>query len=50
MQARHVELEHLLLFCVEVFSFETVGVASAASDFEDFVEAPAETKNHSPLG
>jgi hypothetical protein len=46
---RHVELKNLFLFCVKVFALETVVVASATSDFEDFVEASAVTKNHSAL-
>ena len=48
-QARHIELKNPILLCVKVFSFETVVVASAASDFEDFVEAPAQRRITAPL-
>jgi hypothetical protein len=39
-----------VFFCVEFFAFEGVVVVSSASQFEDFVEAPAATQNHNAFG
>jgi nitrate reductase NapE component len=42
-------LNFRVLLCIDVFALKSVGVVSAASHFDDFVEAPAATKNHSAL-
>ena len=48
-KARQANLQGSALLCIDVFALESVGVVSAASYLDDFVEASAVTKNHSAL-